>query len=148
VGTHYKGTREEVLALNAFIKMMRAAESVSARLNRYLMEEGLTLSQFGTLESLYHLGPLCQRELGAKQLKSSGNITMVVDNLEKRGLVARKRDTLDRRFVTVHLTPKGKRLIRDLFPRHLVNIVGEMKFLTETEQKQLDHLCKKVGLRK
>ena len=47
---------------------------------------------------LLHLGPMHQRELGRKLLKSSGNITLVVDNLEKRGLVRREREREDRRF--------------------------------------------------
>ena len=51
----------------------------------------LTISQFGVLEALYHKGPLCQRDIAAKILKSTGNITMVIDNLEKRELVRRER---------------------------------------------------------
>jgi CDP-glucose 4,6-dehydratase len=44
---------------------------------------------------------MSQSEIGAKLLKSSGNVTLVVDNLEKRGLVRRERDSDDRRVVTV-----------------------------------------------
>jgi MarR family 2-MHQ and catechol resistance regulon transcriptional repressor len=146
MGTHYRGTRKEVQALNAFIKLMRAAGSVSARLNRCLAADGLTLSQFGTLEALYHLGSVCQKVLGEKQLRTGGNITMVVDNLERNGLVQRKRSTDDRRYITVHLTPKGRKLIEDVFPRHLREIVREMSSLTEQEQIQLEVLCKKLGL--
>lgn len=133
-------------ALNVFIKLMRASESVMSRLSRSLSEADLTPSQFGTLEALLHLGPMCQAELGRKQLRSSGNITMVVDNLEKRGLILRKRDARDRRYITVHLTPGGRRLISTVFPRHLKAIVGEMKVLTLAEQKQLEALLRKVGL--
>jgi hypothetical protein len=83
MGSRYKGSQSEVRALDTLIKLMRAAESVNVRLNRFISRAGLTVSQFGALEALYHLGPLCQSELGEKILKSSGNITMVVDNLEK-----------------------------------------------------------------
>ena len=145
MGTHYKGTENEVRALDAYIKLMRGAESLTSRLNLLAAAAGLTLSQFGALEALFHLGPLCQRELGEKLLKSSGNITMVVDNLEKRRLVKRRRGGEDRRFVTVHLTEQGRRLITSIFPRHVSAIVGEMRSLTKREQEELGRLCRKLG---
>lgn len=147
MGTRYKGAREEVRALDAYIKLMRAAESVSARLLTHLLAAGLTLSQFGALEALFHLGPLRQGALGEKLLRSSGNITLVVDNLEKAGLVARKRGGQDRRVVTVHLTPKGRRLISRIFPRHVVAIVEDLSTLSKPEQEELARLCRRLGLK-
>jgi MarR family 2-MHQ and catechol resistance regulon transcriptional repressor len=143
--THYAGKREEVRALDAYIKLMRAAESVSTRAARHLASERLTLSQFGVLEALLHLGPLCQRDLGEKLLKSGGNIVMVVDNLEKRGLVERQRGKRDRRFVTVHLTGKGRRLIARIFPRHVGALVKEMSALSGPNQERLGRLCRLLG---
>jgi MarR family 2-MHQ and catechol resistance regulon transcriptional repressor len=99
------------------------------------------------MEALYHLGPLSQGELAKKILKSSGNITMVIDNLEKRGLVKRERKAEDRRFYAVQLTVEGSRLIGRIFPRHAAKIVGEMNALTRTEQEELSRLCRKVGLK-
>jgi MarR family 2-MHQ and catechol resistance regulon transcriptional repressor len=147
MSTRHKGTEEEVRALDAYIKLMRAAESVSARLAPHLARAGLTVSQFGALEALYHLGPLCQRDLGRKILKSGGNITMVVDNLEKRGLVERQRARDDRRYITIHLTREGRRLIGELFPRHAVAIREEMSVLSGAELERLGRLCKRIGLR-
>src|SRR5512137_147164 len=90
--------RETYRALNTFTKLMRAAESVTSRVHRVLAAPKLTISQFGVLEALYHKGPLCQKDIAAKILKSTGNITLVIDNLEKNGLVRRERDSEDRRF--------------------------------------------------
>src|SRR5574341_2113627 len=102
--THYSGTPEETRALDTFIKLTRSVESLSARLGQHGSQGDLTPSQFGVLETLLHLGPLCQSEIGSKLLKSSGNITLVIDNLEKRGLVRRIRRQDDRRFIPVSLT--------------------------------------------
>ncbi len=55
------------------------------------MTIGLTESQFGVLDSLFHLGPMKQKEIGKKILKSGGNITMVINNLEKRGIGSEKK---------------------------------------------------------
>jgi len=145
MGTRYKGSPEEVRALDAFIKLNRAVDSVTARLGDTLTGAGLTGSQFGTLETLYHLGPLHQCDLGAKLLRSGGNVTMVVDNLEKRGLVRRERGTGDRRYVTVHLTDAGRRLIARLFPRHAARVAAEFGVLTAAEQEELGRLCRKLG---
>jgi MarR family transcriptional regulator, 2-MHQ and catechol-resistance regulon repressor len=145
MGTHYLGTEEEVSALDAYIKLMRAADSVTARLNRLLSEHELTISQFGTLEALLHLGPMGQTEIGTKLLKSSGNITMVVDNLEKRGLVRRERGSSDRRCVTVHLTESGRALISEIFPRHAAAIARQMSALEPGEQRELARLCRRLG---
>jgi MarR family 2-MHQ and catechol resistance regulon transcriptional repressor len=143
--THYQGAPEEVRALNVIIKLQRAAASVGGRLSGTFQEAGLTESQFGILETLYHLGPLHQRDLGCKLLRSSGNVTLVLDNLERRGLVERVRGTDDRRFVCVHLTAAGRRLIADLFPRHVAAVVRELAVLTPQEQDELSRLCRKLG---
>jgi len=107
--------------------------------------KGLTVSQFGVLEAIFHLGPMYQRELGNKILKSSGNITMVVDNLERRGLVERRRDRSDRRYVSVHLTQTGSDLIERVFPEHVERIEKQFSVLTSQEKDQLGQLCKLLG---
>ena len=135
------------LALNTYTKLMRAAESVTNRTSRPMSEAGLTISQFGVLEALYHKGPLCQRDIAAKILKSTGNMTMVIDNLEKSGLVRRARDNEDRRFLTIHLTEKGTALVAKTFADVAESIVANMGVLTVKEQEQLGRLCKKLGLK-
>ena len=125
---------------------MRAAESVTARTHRHLYSMDLTISQFAVLEALYQLGPLFQKEIGQKILRSSGNITMVIDNLEKNGLVRRERNEADRRFFIVHLTDKGYTLIAKIFPSHAAVIAEDLAVLTAAEQDALGRLCKKLGL--
>lgn len=145
--SHHKGSPDEFRALDAYIKLIRAAESVVGRMSQRLAAAKLTVSQFGALEALFHLGPMSQRALGTKLLKSSGNITMVVDNLEKRGLVQRRRDAADRRVVTVSLSEEGRGLIEALFPQHVQEIVEELGVLEPAEQEQLGRLCRKLGRR-
>jgi len=146
VGTHYDGRPAEVRALDAYIKLTRAVSSVEARLGPELARAGLTSTQLGVLEALLHLGPLGQRVLGGKLLMSGGNITTVVDNLEARGLVRRERRDDDRRHVTVHLSPEGRRLIAKVFPNHVRAIVDAFSVLIPSEQETLGRLAKKLGL--
>ena len=146
MGTHYKGTEEEGIALDTYIKLMRSTESFTARAHRHLTAAGLTFSQFQVLELIFHLGPMCQRDIAQKILKSTANLTVVIDNLEKRELVQRLRDTEDRRYVNVHLTDEGRQLIEKIFPRHVEVLVKEMSVLSPIERKELGRLCRKLGL--
>jgi MarR family transcriptional regulator, 2-MHQ and catechol-resistance regulon repressor len=143
--TQYQGEEREIQALDAFIGLMRAADTVSVAAHRELTSLNLSISQFGVLEALYHLGPMCQRDLARKILKSTGNITMVIDNLEKRGLVTRLRDQNDRRFFTIQLTSSGQAIISRCFPDHVLRIAKIMAVLTDDERFQLSEICKKLS---
>jgi MarR family transcriptional regulator, 2-MHQ and catechol-resistance regulon repressor len=145
VAHRYRGSESEVLALSTFVKLSRAANTLSARLARGLADSDLTESQFGVLEALYHLGPLHQCDLAEKILRSSGNMTLVIDNLEKRGLVERRRSADDRRFVSIHLTGTGSGLIARVFPAHARAITDEMSALEPEEQRTLGRLCRQLG---
>lgn len=146
MGTHYSGSEEENRALDCYIKLFRAAESVSHRINAHLRDYDLTVSQFGALEAIYHLGPMQSGELGQKILKTSGNMTMVIDHLEKRGLVRRQRRDDDRRCVDIHLTKDGRDLITAILPAHVSGVVQTFTVLEAEEQNQLAALCRKLGL--
>ncbi len=136
------------VALATFIKLMRASESVSADIHRQITAAGLTISQFGILEALFHLGPMTQKELAVKILKSAGNITMVIDNLEKQDLVIRTRNDEDRRSYLISPTARGKTLIAEMFPAHAERISKRMAYLSIEEQRTLGRLLKKLGTTK
>lgn len=66
---HHKGSLKEARALDCYIKLSRAADSAMAKVCRRLADVQLTGTQFGTLEALYHLGPLSTGQIAAKLLK-------------------------------------------------------------------------------
>lgn len=136
---------KERLALSTYVRLMRAADSARNYAARTLAGSGLTLTQFAVLEALYHLGPMSLSDIAGKILTTGGNLTMVVGNLEKRGLAQRQRSPQDRRVLIVVLTAKGKKVIRDLFPEHAAAIVRFSEALTAEEQGQLSELCRKLG---
>ena len=135
------------MALDTFVKLVRATDTVTGRLYGPMQREhGITESQLGVLEALYHLGPMAQTQLCGKILKSGSNLTTVVDNLERRGWVRRERDSDDRRVQIVHLTAAGKRAIEHAFPDHVSRVAELLCRLTREEQKELGRLCRKLGL--
>lgn len=138
--------QKKKLALSTYVKVARAADAVSNSINGHLGEYDLTTSQFGVLEAIYHLGPLQTGELGEKILKSSGNMTLVIDNLVKRDLVVRERQVEDRRCIEIHLTDQGKGLIEQIWGKHEEGVLQTFSILSIDEQRQLSALCRKLGL--
>jgi MarR family 2-MHQ and catechol resistance regulon transcriptional repressor len=133
-------------ALDLFVKLQRAARAVFAAVEPSITATGLTPTQFGVLEALYHKGPLSHGELKAKVLTSAANLTDVIDKLEARGLITRRREAADARRICVELTPSGATLIRDGFPNHAAQIQLMIDALEPAEQTQLAILLRKLGL--
>lgn len=144
--TRYQGTEQERLALDAFIKLSRCMNAVQGKLLPSLQKDfGLTESQIAILEALLHLGPLTQGELCRKILRSGSNVTTVIDNLERDGLVRRERGEDDRRVQVVHLTDAGRSLLDRALPAHVERITALMNRLDPDEQQDLGRLCRKLG---
>ena len=136
---------QEHLALNTYVKLMRAANAARNSASRSLGGTGVTLTQFAVLEALYHLGPMSLSDIAQKVLTTGGNLTMVVGNLEKQGLAKRQQCPEDRRMLIVVLTAKGKSLIRKVFPQHAAAIAEFLDVLRPEEQTHLGELCRKLG---
>ena len=128
------------------IKIVRASESLLWATKGEYLTADLTESQFAVLEALYHLGPMSQKLLAEKILKTKGNLTMVVKNLLDRELVSLEREISDRRFNRIQLSSSGRELITKILPGHVKRIVDIFSVLTAEEQEQLANLCKKLGL--
>ena len=136
---------QQRLALATYVRLMRAANAARAHASRNLGDSGLTLTQFAVLEALYHLGAMSLSEMAAKVLTTGGNLTMVAGNLERDELVERQRSPSDARVQVLHLSPKGKALMRRIFPLHAAAIAEFMSVLAGAEQEALGELCRKLG---
>ena len=142
----YKGSAREVRALDTFVKLTRATETLGGQLQRHLASLEITPPQLAVLEALLHVGPMSQSELGRKLLRSNPNMTALLDNLERSKWIQRERSAEDRRVVVVSLTPEGRRVIERVFPAHAAHVTALMGALTAEEQETLGELCKKLGL--
>jgi MarR family 2-MHQ and catechol resistance regulon transcriptional repressor len=142
-------SKRDQLAVDAFQWITRAVEAMEQRVYSHLVNVQLTSSQYAVLNTLTRLGSLPVGRLGEEIVKSSGNMTLVIDNLVKRKLVQRRRRAADRRVVDIHLTPLGKELAAALQPGHIAGIVHSLGALSPDEQRQLSELGQKLvrGLR-
>ena len=143
--THFEGCEGTVRALNAYINLVRASDSVLSKIGDPSGIRGRYPGPIRGPRGAFHLGPMCQHALAAKLLRSGGNMTLVVDNLQKQGWVKRVRQEKDRRMVRIHLTPKGKRLVTRIFPEHAKAIARVMSELTSAEQEELRRIARKLG---
>jgi MarR family 2-MHQ and catechol resistance regulon transcriptional repressor len=145
--TTQKYGKKADLALSMWVKMVRSTDTIAMLTGRDISQYGLTPAQFSIFESLGHLGPMKICEIGAKKLMSGGNMTVVIDNLEKQGLVERSRSKEDRRATYIQLTDKGQKLFDEVFVRH-AKFVEEIiwSVLDENEIIQLSGLLKKLGV--
>ena len=141
-------TRQQVpeaeTSVSAYIKLIRTAETLHAEVNRGLAEHGITSTQFLTLKALHLNGPLPQRDLASRLLRTGGNVTVVVDNLERQGLVTRERDTEDRRMVFVRLTQAGQELFALVRGPHCERIKQAMSPLSASECEQMIGILEKL----
>ncbi len=133
------------LALSTWVKLARAYSSFDKKSSESIKEFGLTQPQFAVIEVIGHLGPLKIGELCDKMLVTGGNMTLVLDNIEKLGYIERVPSREDRRAINIQLTPAGQKLFEEVFVKHAENITQFMSVLNTTEQKNLGDLLKKLG---
>ena len=132
-------------ALGMWVKLARAFATMSRLTGEDIRRYGLTQAQFGVLETLGHKGRMTLGDLAHRSLSTGGNMTVVVNNLIRRGLVRRTVSTLDRRVVYVALTPRGTRLFRRIFPQHAAAVARIAGVLSAADQERLADLLRALG---
>lgn len=101
-------TEFEDRALAAIRRIVHAVDRHSKTMEK---AAGLTLPQFVVLAAVRAQGEVTSARLSAAVSLSPATVTMILDNLETRGLVERYRSTEDRRIVHSRLTRKGSEVL-------------------------------------
>ncbi|MGT2756501.1 MarR family winged helix-turn-helix transcriptional regulator [Streptococcus ovuberis] len=130
-------------ALNCLIALRRTMHTINQLEFPLIREKKLTLAQFGVLEILYNKGEMRIQTLIDKMLTTSGNMTVVIKNLERDGLVIRQCDPQDKRSYLIDLTDAGRQFIEEILPEHYQNIGHIFTVLEDAEKEQLVALLKK-----
>lgn len=132
---------ENGLIIIALSKAFKEIHNDSLELFR---EYGITLGQFAVLEALNTKGPITIQEIIDVILATSGNMTVLIKNLEKSKLVKKKVNPKDKRSYLVSLTPKGEELIKEVFPKHMEIISKKLEVYSPEEKKNLLELLKRL----
>jgi DNA-binding MarR family transcriptional regulator len=99
-----------------FVAFMQIADTFGAQAEQVIKAAGLTAAQYNVLRILRGAGPagLACREIGARMISRDPDITRLLDRMEKRNLITRKRQSDDRRVVKTFVTPHGLELLKIL----------------------------------
>jgi DNA-binding MarR family transcriptional regulator len=99
----------------AFLDLLRATDMLSRGLIPVLKTEDLSMTQYNVLRILRGaIEGLPCGEIANRMITRDPDITRLLDRLERRGLIARSRETRDRRMVTARITPPGLKLLARL----------------------------------
>ncbi len=136
---------EEELSMKAFVVLTRALESVKERVEEDIKYLGLNPTEFAVLEFIYSKGNQPIQKIGEKILIASSSITYVVDKLEDKNYLKRKPCPKDRRVTHATITPEGKELMDQVFPKHAKAIKKIFSGLSIPEKETLIEQLKKLG---
>ena len=147
-------------AAEAFLHLLRTSDEASAVTDRNLTEHNISHGRFGVLMLLWRSAqPRAAKLLGADECEAGprtpaeladaagvtrATMTGLIDTLERDDFVKREPDLDDRRMMSVRLTAKGERFLRDYLPGHFQAINSIMSQLSEAERKTLVRLLAKV----
>ena len=122
-------------SMAVYISMSRVINTLRRENNKLILKHNLTLGQFAVMEALYSKGRLSTGEVMEKILTTSGNIPVIVKNLEKDGFITREQDESDKRRFILDLTEKGKDLMDEIVPENL-KFMDELISLWDDEDKK------------
>ena len=150
-------------AAEAFLHLLRTGDEVFDVTDRNLGDHNISHGRFSVLMLLWRSvqpraakllgadecvpGPRTPAELAAAAGVTRATMTGLVDTLERDGFVKREPDPVDRRMMSVRLTARGEKFLRNFLPSHFQAITALMDPLSEAERKTLVRLLAKIQQR-
>lgn len=135
-------------SLKLLVVMLKASSTITDLIKKDMRSYGLNPTEFAVLELLYHKGDQPIQKIGEKILLASSSMTYVVDKLVEKNLIQRVDCSEDRRVKFASITPNGKELMDETFPKHEERIEELFSNMTKEEINTSIELFKKIGLRK
>jgi DNA-binding MarR family transcriptional regulator len=130
-----------------WVRLNMTFQLIYHEIQKTLKKDNLTLPQLDILVCLGRSEGLTLGEISNRLLVTGGNITGVIDRLERSGYVYRDRDKNDRRVVRAKLTPKGAGLHKEIMPIFRKKWDEIVNILEPEEQRHLNRLLKKLSQR-
>lgn len=133
------------LDMKVFIGMSRVMKSITRESDKLFGTFDLTRGQFAVLEVLYHKGAMSIGRVADRILTTSGNIPVIIRNLEKRELLTKHRDEYDKRKWNLKLTGAGRELVSRVYPLNEEIIKRHMAMFSADEQRMMVNCFKRIG---
>ena len=142
-------------ATEAFLHLLRSGDEAFRIVESHLASHNTSQGRFSLLMCLWRAcrtNQVCEPTLSPAELAdrtgvTRATITGLVDTLERDGLVTRTPDLSDGRMMSVRLTAKGERLLREILPSHFQRMAQLMEPLDEDERRTMVRLLNKITQR-
>ncbi|MBB2698059.1 UNVERIFIED_ORG: DNA-binding MarR family transcriptional regulator [Rhizobium esperanzae] len=128
----------------SWIAVARACQLMQQSLTRSLADLDIKPPHLDILVNLYRFEGISQQELARKLLVGRSNMSMLLPQMEKRGLIERRGDARDKRVLRLYLTVEGRRLTEaamaiqtDLIERTLSDEPIEQCMATATSMERI-----------
>ena len=133
-------------ALRIWLRLLTCTQLIETVVRSRLREQfGTTLPRFDLMAQLErHAEGLKMNELSRLLMVTGGNVTAIVDQLEKEGLVERLDEPDDRRAFRIRLTRAGDKTFAEMARQHEEWVVGLLAGMGAREQDELLRLLAKV----
>lgn len=125
----------------ARLRLYRVSQKIDRVLSVQLRSSGLNMAQFDVLAHVGAARGITQQQLADRLLVTKGNISQLLDRLEKRGLLRRCQDG---RNNTLALTEQGQELYERTVPVHEQLIEEQLAVLSAQEVGDLLRLLRKL----
>lgn len=133
------------LALKSLYNIGKANNIISDSTHTYIKTTGLNPTQYAIVNVLGHDGPMKISEIYNKMLIKSGNKTMILDSLEKKGFIRRIFSKNDRREIIIELTSAGQKFFTQNYKAYGEFVEKTLSVLSQVEQKELLVLLGKIN---
>ena len=135
----FRAHADQHASLRLWLRLLSCTTRVEDKIRQKLRESfDITLPRFDLMAQLErHPDGLSMGELSRRMMVTGGNITTIVDQLEKEKLVLREVGANDRRSFTVKLTQAGKDAFTDMASAHEAWVADMFEGLSSDQQSQL-----------
>ena len=125
-------------------ELVRAYQAFRSYSDADIRQLGLTSSQFDDFATLGNTPGMTFKQLAEKTLTTKGELTGIIDRLEKKGLVRREVPPEDRRSFIAVLTPEGERVFQETFPAHIAHLKQRFERLDRQELEEIRVALEKI----
>ncbi|MCG3113149.1 MAG: MarR family transcriptional regulator [Candidatus Manganitrophus sp. SB1] len=140
--------KKTVSKKTAIAKIVQSFRRIFKAIHQYseevLKEFGVTGPQLWLLKTLREEGGTSVGELSEKMYLHISTVSGIIDRLEAKGYVVRKREAPDRRVVTVHLTAAGKRIVDRAPEPSQGKLLYSLQTLSEKEVLEMHDALQKI----
>ncbi|UDF03194.1 MarR family winged helix-turn-helix transcriptional regulator [Asticcacaulis sp. AND118] len=128
-----------------WIAVARAHQMVEKTLNARLAPHGVRIAHHDILANIYRFAGLTQNELALRLLVGRSNLSMLLPELEKRGLIERRSDEADRRVRRLWLTDSGRELTEKTLAVQAGVVTDMMTILSDAECQALGDYMRRIS---